>query len=154
MSYPCAVTETAILFSRPFVIVFRGLFVVVFRGLFDIVFRDLFVIVFRGLFVLLFCGALSYGFYFAAAMILSHGVPTKSRMEIIEDFVMKANSLFMNLLEEAPWYGWLIYIFIACFVIPALLVATSVVIYFVYKGFKNFLFEAWKYITVDVDPPL
>jgi len=59
--------------------------------------------------------------------------------------------LFMKLLEEAPWYGLLIYFLISLFVIPALLVAIAGGIYFVYKGFIAFIFEAWKDFTVDVE---
>ena len=57
----------------------------------------------------------------------------------------------MNMLEKFPWYGLLIYFFVSLFVIPALLVAIAVVIYFVYKGFIAFIFEAWKDFTVDVE---
>ena len=64
---------------------------------------------------------------------------------------------FMNPVKEAPWYGLLIYCSVSLFGIPGLLVATAEVIHFVYKGFIDFLFEAWKDFTVDVelvDPPV
>jgi hypothetical protein len=61
-------------------------------------------------------------------------------------------SVFMDMLEEFPWYGMLIYFLISLFVIPVLVMAIAVVIYFVYKGFIAFIFEAWKDFTVDVEP--
>jgi len=58
----------------------------------------------------------------------------------------------MKMLEKSPWYGLLIYVFfVRLFVIPWLLAAIAVVIYFVYKGFIAFIFEAWKDFTVDVE---
>ena len=226
------------------------------------------------LFALLFCGALSYGFYLATAMLVSSDMPAKSRMEIIEHIVMTTligspttmmslggalgvfafishlgqrylasplgqfivglpgvrlipyvyrkywlpsavsihprprffylkrliirqsnvshrflkfyflncfftgvkiplglfalytiiivlfylvamslawRSLFMRMLEKFPWYGLLIYFFVSLFVIPGLLVAIAVVIYFVCKGFVAFIFEARKDFTVDIE---
>lgn len=61
-------------------------------------------------------------------------------------------SLFMNLLEEDPWDGLLFYFLIFLFVIPGYVVAIVGVIYFVYKGFKAFIFDTWKDFTVDVEP--
>jgi len=59
---------------------------------------------------------------------------------------------FMTLLAEAPWYGLLIYCFMSLFAVPALLAGIPWVIYLVYKGFIDFLFEARKDFTVDVEP--
>jgi len=70
---------------------------------------------------------------------------------------LKWYSLFMKLVEAAPWYGLLIYFLISLFMIPALLVAIAGGIYFVYKGFIAFILDAWKDFTVDVelvDPPV
>jgi len=60
-------------------------------------------------------------------------------------------TLFMTLLAEAPWYGFSIYCFISLFVIPALLAGIAWTIYVVYKGFIDFLCEARKDFTVDVE---
>ena len=48
-------------------------------------------------------------------------------------------SLLMNLLDEAPWYGLLIYFLVSLFVIPAIVVYITMVIHSVYKGFIAFL---------------
>jgi len=59
--------------------------------------------------------------------------------------------LFMNLLEEGPWYGLLIHFLISPFMVPGLVVAIAGIIYIACKGFIDFLFEAWKDFTVDVE---
>jgi len=66
-------------------------------------------------------------------------------------------SLFLHLLEEAPWHGLLSYFLISLFLIPALLPHTAGLIYLVYKIPVDFLLDAWKDFTVDVekiDPPV
>ena len=60
-------------------------------------------------------------------------------------------SPFMNLLEEGPWYISLIYLSRSVFIIPLLLLAIIGIIFLICVGFINFLFEAWKDFTVDVE---
>jgi hypothetical protein len=63
-------------------------------------------------------------------------------------------SLFMNALGGAPWYFLFCYFLASLFVVPAFLGAIAGVIYFVCKGVIDFLFEAWKDFTVDVELPV
>jgi hypothetical protein len=61
----------------------------------------------------------------------------------------------MNLLEEGPWY-MILYISLfhhsgSLFVIALILLAIAGIIFLVCKGFIDFLFEAWKDFTVDVE---
>jgi len=57
----------------------------------------------------------------------------------------------MNSLEEGPWYGFLGYFLISLFIVPWLVVVIAGTIYIACKGFMDFLFEAWKDFTVDVE---
>jgi hypothetical protein len=63
--------------------------------------------------------------------------------------------LFMNALGGgAPWYFLFYYFLASLFVVPAFLGAIAGVIYFVCKGVIDFLSEAWKDFTVDVELPV
>jgi len=59
---------------------------------------------------------------------------------------------FMGLLEEGPWYDWLIYFSASLFVIPGVVVVITTATYSVYIDFIAFLFDAWKDFTIDVEP--
>ena len=64
---------------------------------------------------------------------------------------------FMSLLEEGPWYGLLRYLLNSLLVIFLLLLAIAGIIFLICKGFIDFLSEARKDFTVDVeqvDPPV
>jgi len=66
-------------------------------------------------------------------------------------------SAFMQLLEEGPWYDLLRYLLDSFLVILLLPLAIAGIIFLICKGFIDFLFEAWKDFTVDVeqvDPPV
>ena len=60
-------------------------------------------------------------------------------------------SPFMDLLEKGPWYISLFYLSRSLFVIPLLLLAIAGIFFLICKGFINFLSEAWKDFTVDVE---
>ncbi|KIM40704.1 hypothetical protein M413DRAFT_166535 [Hebeloma cylindrosporum] len=60
-------------------------------------------------------------------------------------------SLLMDLLGEAPWYGMLMFSLGSLFIVPVILTAIAVGIYFVCKGFIAFIIDAWKDLTVDVE---
>ena len=60
-------------------------------------------------------------------------------------------SFFMKMLEKSPWYDLVILFFGSLLLIPLLVVAIAGVIYFVCKGVIDFIFDAWKDFTVDVE---
>ena len=61
-------------------------------------------------------------------------------------------SVFMNLLNESPWYGLLLFFLISIPVVASIVVFTAAMVHAGYLGTVDYILEAWKDFTVDVEP--
>ena len=58
----------------------------------------------------------------------------------------------MNLLNESPWYGLLLFFLISIPVAASIVVFAAVMVHAGYKGTLDYISEAWKDFTVDIEP--
>ena len=61
-------------------------------------------------------------------------------------------SVFMNLLNESPWYGLLLFCLISIPFAASIVLCTTAAVHAGYKGPVDCISEAWKDFTIDIEP--
>ena len=62
-------------------------------------------------------------------------------------------SFFMNLLKEpTPWYVFLVFFVLSIPLVASIVVSTAGSVYLVCNIFRNYILNAWKDFTVEVEP--
>ena len=61
-------------------------------------------------------------------------------------------SMFVNLLNESPWYGLLLFCLLSIPFVASIVVCTIATVHAGYTGTVSCISEAWKDFTVDIEP--
>jgi len=65
--------------------------------------------------------------------------------------ILAMYSISVQLLNESPWYELLLCFSVIIPVVPSFAACTAATVYFGFKGVVDYLLEAWKDFTVDIE---
>jgi hypothetical protein len=57
----------------------------------------------------------------------------------------------MNLWQDGPWGGLLLYFLTSVFVVPSFAVGAAIAVHVIWKGVVHYFLDAWKDFTVEIE---